>query len=46
MIRAAVMFCRGLSLDSYAEVDIAPADIIKLQVGEDGLGMAERYEAG
>lgn len=46
VIRAAIMFCHDLSLDAYAEVNVAPAELVELQVGEDGARMAERHEAG
>lgn len=46
VIRAAVMFCRGQSLDDFAQVSIAPAEVLELQIGEDGARLAERHEAG
>lgn len=46
VIRAAVMFCQGLSLDEYAQVTIAPAEVVELRIGEDGAHLAEHCEAG
>lgn len=46
VIRTAVMHCEGLSLDAFAEVKIAPAEVIEMVVGADGARLAVRDEAG
>ena len=46
VIRAAVMHCQGLSLDAYAEVQIAPAAVVALTIDEDGARIGQHGEAG
>lgn len=45
VIRAAIMHCEGLSLDAYAEVKIAPAEVIEVIVDAEGVRMAACDEA-
>ncbi len=46
VIRTAVLACQGRSLDSYAEVQIAPAGVIELAINDQGAQLTIDGEAG
>lgn len=45
VIRAAILYCEGRSLDAYAEVKISPAEIVEVVLDEEGARVAALDEA-